>query len=229
MQLSPTCKAKWGTQFAQFTVNVFDLTTRERHSLSSGDALSDSGSDKSSSRIADDPDLFLGFQPEADDPMEAGEGMANSTAAIDAFDLDSLPGFADNPPTPVPDVPHTSQSVPTMEEEDIDMPGQVHPDVTWVDQYPIEAYAGAVYERGEPGFERIKREEAAADRGHWGPFADEDEWGLAEWLIRNVSQTETDKFLKLGIVRQSPLSCHCSLTTVSTEQEADKDLIHKQA
>ena len=35
---------------------------------------------------------------------------------------------------------------------------------------------------------------------HWGPFEDEDEWQLAEWLIRYVSQKQTDTFLKLLIV-----------------------------
>lgn len=35
---------------------------------------------------------------------------------------------------------------------------------------------------------------------HWGPFADGDEWDLAKWLLKNVGQTQTDKFLKLGIV-----------------------------
>jgi hypothetical protein len=35
---------------------------------------------------------------------------------------------------------------------------------------------------------------------HWGPFENEEEWGLAEWLIRNVGQKQTDTFLKLPIV-----------------------------
>ncbi len=34
----------------------------------------------------------------------------------------------------------------------------------------------------------------------WGPFADEDEWQLAEWLLKNVGQMQADAFLKLPIV-----------------------------
>ncbi|KAH9974860.1 hypothetical protein BJV74DRAFT_879658 [Russula compacta] len=34
-----------------------------------------------------------------------------------------------------------------------------------------------------------------------GPFEDEEEWELARWLIKEVSQTATDKFLKLPITK----------------------------
>ena len=34
-----------------------------------------------------------------------------------------------------------------------------------------------------------------------GPFEDEEEWQLAEWLIQNVSQRQMDNFLKLPIAR----------------------------
>jgi hypothetical protein len=34
----------------------------------------------------------------------------------------------------------------------------------------------------------------------WAPFADREEWGLAEWLIKSLGQTCTDEFLKLPIV-----------------------------
>jgi hypothetical protein len=37
----------------------------------------------------------------------------------------------------------------------------------------------------------------------WGPFKDEKEWWLAKWLITNIGQKQTDKFLKLPIVSYS--------------------------
>ncbi|KDQ62841.1 hypothetical protein JAAARDRAFT_104347, partial [Jaapia argillacea MUCL 33604] len=40
----------------------------------------------------------------------------------------------------------------------------------------------------------------------WGPFEDQEEWELAQWLVRNVGHNQTDKFLKLLIVNLfSPL------------------------
>jgi hypothetical protein len=35
------------------------------------------------------------------------------------------------------------------------------------------------------------------------PFADDDEWELAKWLMKNVSQTATGEFLKMKGVRHS--------------------------
>ena len=35
------------------------------------------------------------------------------------------------------------------------------------------------------------------------PFADEEEWELAQWLMKNVMQTATDQFLKLKGVSHS--------------------------
>jgi hypothetical protein len=71
-----------------------------------------------------------------------------------------------------------------------------------VEEFPKESRAGAVFRKGETKFEGIKRTEI--DGHKWGPFADEEEWGLAEWLIKNVGQTQTDKFLKLPIVWATP-------------------------
>ena len=32
------------------------------------------------------------------------------------------------------------------------------------------------------------------------PFSSEDEWGMAEWLMKNVGQNKTEEFLKLPMV-----------------------------
>ncbi|KAK6983973.1 hypothetical protein R3P38DRAFT_3456241 [Favolaschia claudopus] len=44
---------------------------------------------------------------------------------------------------------------------------------------------------------------------HWGfIFNGGDEWDLARWLSKNVNQTATDEYLKLGITQKSKLSFH---------------------
>jgi hypothetical protein len=49
-------------------------------------------------------------------------------------------------------------------------------------------------------YEYLDEEQKREGGSRWGPFEDEDEWQLAEWLIRNVGQKQTDIFLKLPIV-----------------------------
>ncbi|EPQ50020.1 hypothetical protein GLOTRDRAFT_51190, partial [Gloeophyllum trabeum ATCC 11539] len=46
------------------------------------------------------------------------------------------------------------------------------------------------------------REQEEQGESLWGPFDDADEWELARWLVKNVRQTQTDEFLKLGIIRE---------------------------
>jgi hypothetical protein len=68
----------------------------------------------------------------------------------------------------------------------------------------IEDFPG---EAGTPGktkrtrFEEIRDAQRSAGEQYWGPFADQDEWELARWLMTaNVSQNSRDAFLKLPIV-----------------------------
>ncbi|CAA7270375.1 unnamed protein product [Cyclocybe aegerita] len=70
------------------------------------------------------------------------------------------------------------------------------------------AWAGGIW----PGngdvllFDKIHLEQEVKGQGPWHPFADEEEWALAEWLMKNVGQKQTDAFLKLPITqtRTSP-------------------------
>jgi hypothetical protein len=52
-------------------------------------------------------------------------------------------------------------------------------------------------------FTSICHTQEAAGDGKWGPFEDEDEWQLAEWLIKNVSQKQTNTYLKLSIMSET--------------------------
>ena len=53
---------------------------------------------------------------------------------------------------------------------------------------------------GTPLFELICLQQEQDGDLVWGPFADEAEWELAEWLLRNVGQKQSDAYLKLPIV-----------------------------
>ncbi|KAH9933838.1 uncharacterized protein B0H18DRAFT_819413, partial [Fomitopsis serialis] len=50
-------------------------------------------------------------------------------------------------------------------------------------------------------FERIRDDQILHGSEIYGPFADEEEWELAKWLIKNIGHTQAENFLKLPIVR----------------------------
>ncbi|KAJ7710900.1 hypothetical protein B0H17DRAFT_905740, partial [Mycena rosella] len=61
----------------------------------------------------------------------------------------------------------------------------------------------------ETVFEHMRADQHAAGVTPHTPFSDEDEWELANWLSKNVSQTATDVYLKLPITqRRTRVSYH---------------------
>jgi hypothetical protein len=53
---------------------------------------------------------------------------------------------------------------------------------------------------GKTPFEKLKEEQVALGESEWAPFASQEEWDLAQWLMKNVGQNSLDEFLKLPIV-----------------------------
>lgn len=70
--------------------------------------------------------------------------------------------------------------------------------VRWVQAYPRPA--AQVLGMGECTFERWRRENEQSGKPRWSPFANEREWELGRWLIKNVGQNQIETFLKLAIV-----------------------------
>lgn len=71
--------------------------------------------------------------------------------------------------------------------------------------YPQSQRAGETFGRAATQFERMKDERENAAEGHWAPFESQEEYELAEWLIKNVNQRAMDDFLKLPIVSPASL------------------------
>jgi hypothetical protein len=68
----------------------------------------------------------------------------------------------------------------------------------WIKDYPRPA--GTPGRPAQSYFEMVRDEQKKNSDPPWAPFKDEEEWGLAQWLITNVGQNATDKYLKLPIV-----------------------------
>ncbi|EDR11969.1 uncharacterized protein LACBIDRAFT_324272 [Laccaria bicolor S238N-H82] len=107
-------------------------------------------------------------------------------------DLDNMDDFVLEPPEPhVPDaLPRRSERVTVEEVPDEDNP--LHDNVRYVEDFPKAAKAGATW--------GIRREQETEGDPIWGPFADEAEWQLAQWLLQNVGQKQVDAYLKLPIM-----------------------------
>jgi hypothetical protein len=142
----------------------------------------------------------LGVTPDVD--------LADLTHDLDDATID----FAAQPieVEEVPTMADTQQRQATCEEvPDEDDPTQMRGPGSdgkayYFEPYPEERKAGATWGKDVPEFERIK---AQLEGGHeWGPFNNEEEWQLAEWLIKNVGQKQTDAYLKLPIVSGSLMS-----------------------
>jgi hypothetical protein len=121
---------------------------------------------------------------------------------------DYIPDALD-PPQPEFDPPQVSSSAASPRASDADVPDrrarveEVEDEEDggirrWVEDYPRPA--GTPKASAQTYFEKLLAEQRAKGEDPWAPFKDEEEWGLAQWLMLNVGQNATDKFLKLPIV-----------------------------
>lgn len=88
----------------------------------------------------------------------------------------------------------------------------------YFEEYPSERKAGAAWGKDQPLFVRIQKEQEDNSTSKWGPFKDQDEWELAEWLSKNVGQKQTDTFLKLNIVSTYILVTMQTAVSLTEEQ-----------
>ncbi|KAJ6537137.1 hypothetical protein B0H19DRAFT_1213719 [Mycena capillaripes] len=61
---------------------------------------------------------------------------------------------------------------------------------------------------GETLFQRMHAQQEIKGTTPFAPFRDKEEWDLAQWLSKNVSQTATDEYLALPINKKANLSFH---------------------
>jgi hypothetical protein len=73
-------------------------------------------------------------------------------------------------------------------------------DMWYTQSFPEKREAGKTYGASKTSFERIRDDQILAGCEILGPFADDEEWELAKWLIKNVGHNQTETFLKLPIV-----------------------------
>ena len=108
-------------------------------------------------------------------------------------EVEYLPDAEPHPEVP-PHVPECHRStVNDAEDEELDTEN-------YIQDSPTNLGAGAVWGEDIPFFEKLRQEQIQNESSRWGPFEDQDEWELAQWLIRNTGHNQINDFLNLNIV-----------------------------
>ncbi|KAF8875514.1 hypothetical protein BD779DRAFT_1613422 [Infundibulicybe gibba] len=88
---------------------------------------------------------------------------------------------------------------PTLEEvEDVDAPSRSQ---RYVEPFPRPVATPIRTSKEKTKFETLLENQTKAKKDQWSPFASQEEWDLAVWLMKNVGQKSTDEFLKLRATR----------------------------
>lgn len=99
----------------------------------------------------------------------------------------------------------------------------------WVEDFPQPA--GTPLREGQTYFKGLRERRMGEDESPYAPFADKEEWELAQWLATSgISQQALDKFLKLDIVRHPT---HCNPPTgwklmPILDSQSHQTFLHKQ-
>ena len=122
--------------------------------------------------------------------------LADDFATINVLDdqpeANSLPG-ASNPPIETlegPSKKKTRVMVEDVEDED--------DHVRFIKSYP--GNAAEVLGFGTTEFQHLHDKNKASGQSPWEPFEDQDEFELAEWLMKRANKTGIEEFLNLPIV-----------------------------
>jgi hypothetical protein len=148
---------------------------------------------------------YIEHLPPAPPPILEDEEIVNTPDITLEDDLlgieDHLANQEENPPgiENAPDSARLRVTVQDAEEGDKEAESSFY-----IEEFPANLGAGAVWGKEVPFFEKLWREQEETGSSRWGPFEDQDEWELAKWLIKNVGHKQINAFLNLKIVSYSP-------------------------
>lgn len=144
------------------------------------------------------PDDPIGLDDTGDDPSPALD-LPDITLDADLQAAEQVIDDQEEPPVPVQPTQPQGRSMSATVEDVPDEDDETEKS-RYIEDFPAEFKAGAVWGVDQPSFESIKQTQEENGTSRCGPFKNEEEWELAEWLIRNVGKKQADVFLKLPIV-----------------------------
>lgn len=154
-------------------------------------------------------DSFGVSEDEAEDnrrspsPIPSDEDEDDPMGIADDF---VYPAPAESPPSPEPIQPSQRATVEEVPDE-----GDPENYSRFVECFENKAHGRSLPGRplkpgetllkaGDTLFQRMHAQQTAKDSTPFSPFRDDEEWDLARWLMKNVTQTGTDEYLALPIV-----------------------------
>lgn len=132
---------------------------------------------------------------EMGDMQEDDLGFGASMDDVEPILFDHTQQQDDNQPNPSSSRDQQPDRRPRVEEVEDEESGTHR---RWLKDFPLPA--GTRLRQARSYFETVREEQRRNGDDPWAPFKDEEEWELAQWLITNVGQNATDKYLKLPIV-----------------------------
>ncbi|PSS37916.1 hypothetical protein PHLCEN_2v231 [Hermanssonia centrifuga] len=75
------------------------------------------------------------------------------------------------------------------------------PGTRYIDSFPSQSFAGRAYSTGRTAFDETADKETSQSGHLWESFANEDDWKLAQWLVKNVGHNQAEEFLKLNTIK----------------------------
>ncbi|KAJ6537114.1 hypothetical protein B0H19DRAFT_1240826 [Mycena capillaripes] len=175
---TPACRKKWVDALGAVTVDTHEV-------------------DDPPPTLEPEPDRPVSPTPSSDDEMEIGDEF--------------VAPVGDDSPSPEPLHPTQSRRATVEEVMDDDDPQNLN---RFVDSFPGvdgeegESEAGIPLRRAHTLFEQMRENQKREGDSQFSPFLGSDEWELASWLSKNVSQTATDEYLELPINKKAKLSFH---------------------
>ncbi|KAI0683264.1 hypothetical protein BC835DRAFT_1219498, partial [Cytidiella melzeri] len=167
------CRAKYVQDFDAFAKNLWEPSTPERQA-----SPTEAASNKASRDEPVEPQTFC--PPPLEEPVDH---------------IPIGPSAAQPSGNTTPDAHHQRRvTIEEVEDEGDPYLGTAR----HIQACPSEWLAGAVFGEGKTKYEKVSE----ASDNVFGPFADEEEWDLARWLVSSVGQTKADEFLKMPIARE---------------------------
>ena len=147
------------------------------------------------------------FRPEETIDVVGGQTMVAenddqiSDVEMTAPDVEYIPPCRNESPEPEIHVHEPNRRAQVEESDDESFTGaRVGAEKQWAGRYPSPA--GETSGKASTIFEKWHTELCENDRTPLYPFSSQEEWELAQWLMKSVGQTSIDEYLKLPIVSE---------------------------
>lgn len=132
-------------------------------------------------------------------PMDIDDETLDDDIAAASAALQDLPTASSSVATIQPPSPPHSRNRDTCAIDGHNST-RLHGSPEYIECFPLTYKAGAGWKPTQdvyPIFDALCHRQ---EKDTYAPFQDRNEWELAQWLIKNVGQTQTEAFLKLPIV-----------------------------